>query len=147
MGGVDSTTCTRPAAAAAAAPAAADDTSSSASDANSFNVTCSEGHGDVICGVCTANYTRSKDKCIECPDVQSSALSLAAAFVVLYLFLLYNAFHTDGKDNESASTVLWRIFISYYTVCSTVGEFPIRGTRLFQDYISYFTRTRSSSPR
>ena len=46
--------------------------------------------------------------------VQASALSLAAAFVVLYLFLLYNALHTDGKDK------IWRsgVWQERYCFCS-----------------------------
>ena len=55
----------------------------------------------MLCGVCTANYTRSKDKCIECPDTQSSVLSLVAVFVVLYLFLLYNCLlYTSAAADE-----------------------------------------------
>ena len=60
-------------------------------------------------------------------------------FLVLYLFLLYTAYHAEDRDKKSVSTVLWRIFISFYTVSSTVGEFHIRGTKMFQKYISYFT--------
>ena len=61
-----------------------------------------------------------------------------------YLFLLYNAFHTDGRENDSVSTVLWRLFISYFTVCATVGEFHIRGTAVFQAFNAYFTAIADS---
>ena len=100
---------------------------------------CNEGHRGVLCGECDEEYTRSKNKCIKCPEVYASALSVAAVFLFFYGVLVYCAMHTDGEENKSSTTVLWRIFISYFTVASTIGDFPVRGTKVFQAYTDFLT--------
>ena len=100
-------------------------------------VACTQGYGGVLCGNCTDGYTRNGRRCVPCPATERSAGMVVAGAIVVYGVLLYNALHADGQ--ESVASALWRIFISYYTVSSTMGEFFIRGTQMFQDFTETMT--------
>ena len=54
-------------------------------------------------------------------------------------------FRQRGRDvkDESMSSALWRIFISYYGLCATAGEFMARGTAMFVEYTRVFTQLAS----
>ena len=50
---------------------------------------------------------------------------------------MYRAAHTSGE--ESPTSALWRIFITFYTMAAAIGEFYARGTKLFADFVDTWT--------
>ena len=88
-------------------------------------------------------YTRRKNECIPCSSKEVSVVWLSLSVVGLWATLVHKSANRSEEKSKSISTALWRIFISYYGLCATTGEFMAAGTPLFVDYTQSFTRLAS----
>ena len=111
---------------------------------DSTSVVCNstKGYNGTICGICLDGFTRKGNLCIPCPTQEVSFVGLFGAGLALYVFLVYNALHTSGEESDTSA--LTRILVSFLTVSAYVGEFKIRGTEMFQAFISVFVQLASA---
>ncbi len=55
----------------------------------------------------------------------------------MWASLVFKTGHTDGEGG-SESSALWRIFISYFGICASAGEFRARGSEMFSRWTAQF---------
>ena len=115
------------------------------SNATSSAVACNKtlGYTGVLCGECLRTHTRQGKKCTECDSGTFDLWVVVLVGVALWLGLIQLSANTSGEDIDTGAA-LWRIFISYYTVTASLGEFHVRGPALFHRFMSQFTKASDS---